>query len=52
MFYLDGIKAAFRLILDHAEIGGVHPKVGPAVRSYAIQRRGIGALSGWLRHLQ
>ncbi|MBA3836879.1 MAG: type II toxin-antitoxin system RelE/ParE family toxin [Sphingomonas sp.] len=35
--YLDGIEAAFRLIMDYPEIGGVHLKVTPPVRSYAVQ---------------
>ncbi|MBA3879133.1 MAG: plasmid stabilization protein ParE [Sphingobium sp.] len=39
--YLDAIEAAFRLILDYPEIGGVHLKVVPPVRSYAVQRHRI-----------
>lgn len=38
LLYLDGIEAAFRLILDHPEIGGAHAKVAPPVRVYAVQR--------------
>lgn len=41
ILYLDGIEAAFRLILDYPEIGGVHRKVAPPVRSYAVQRHRI-----------
>lgn len=39
--YPDAIEAAFRLITDYPEIGGVHPKVAPPVRSYAVQRHRI-----------
>lgn len=41
ILYLDGIEAAFRLILDYPEIGGVHSKVVPPVRAYTVQRHRI-----------
>jgi toxin ParE1/3/4 len=41
LLYLDGIEAAFRLILDHPEIGGVHSNVVPPVRAYTVQRHRI-----------
>lgn len=39
--YLDGIEAAFRLILAYPEIGSVHLKLAPPMRSYAVQRHRI-----------
>jgi toxin ParE1/3/4 len=39
--YLDAVESAFRRIVDHPEIGAVHPTVRPTARSLGCQQHRI-----------